>query len=312
MRLVGNWRINLLSNFAKIGMKKTLFLFFLSISFSAFSQQVDFLKIKKFQVAVLSDSLSENSGLEFFQNQLLTINDSGNSADIFSINKSTGKIKNVYPTGLINTDWEAITSDSANIFVGDFGNNSGTRKDLKIYKIPFDSVVSTSSANNAYELPYFYPEQKDFRPKNLNNDFDAEAMIFLNNKIHIFTKEWAAKATSHYTIDPYVLENQPAEKIESFKTDFVVTDAAYFDKKLYLVGYTKKTEVFLSIFNETQPGIFFEQKPKKYYLGSALSIGQIEGIAVNQDGIYISGEAFVTPLGTAKPRLYFIPKEKLK
>lgn len=293
-------------------MKKAFALFIVFSYHFAFSQQVDFLKIKKFEIAVLSDSLSENSGLEFFQNQLLTINDSGNSADIFSIHQSSGKIKNIYPTGLINTDWEAITSDSTHIYIGDFGNNSGSRKDLKVFKIPFDSVVSAQSANNASELPYFYPEQKDFRPKNLNNDFDAEAMIFLNGKIHIFTKEWAAKATSHYTIDPNVVENQPAEKIESFKIDFVVTDAAYFQKKLYLIGYTKKTEVFLSIFNETQPGIFFEKKPKKYYLGSALSIGQIEGIAVNQNGIYISGEAFLTPLGTAKPRLYFIPTEKLK
>jgi hypothetical protein len=73
----------------------------------------------------------------------------------------------------------------------------------------------------------------------------------------------------------------------------VVTDAAYFDKKLYLVGYTKKTEVFLDIFNETEPGIFFKENPKHYYLGSALSIGQIEGIAVDETGIYISGEKFI-------------------
>lgn len=290
-------------------MKKIIFLLLFSIFTSAFSQQIDFLKIKKFEVAVLSDSLGENSGLEFFQNQLLTINDSGNSADIFHINKATGKIKNTYLTGLINTDWEAIASDSANIYIGDFGNNSGTRKDLRVYKIPSDSGFSV---NNAFELPYFYPEQKDFRPKNLNNDFDAEAMIFLHGRIHIFTKEWAAKATTHYVLDPNVSENQPAKKTEVFKTDFVVTDAAYFDKKLYLVGYTKKTEVFLSIFNESQPGIFFEKKPKKYYLGSAFSVSQIEGIAVNQEGIYISGEAFTTPIGTAKPKLYFIPFDRLK
>lgn len=287
-------------------MKKYILLFFLFICQFVLSQQVDFLKIKKFELAVLNDSLRENSGLQFFQNKLLTINDSGNSAEIFHIDDYSGKILEVFPTGLQNIDWEAITSDSTNIFIGDFGNNSGTRKDLKIFKIPFDSVVS------AQELPYFYPEQKDFRPKNLNTDFDAEAMIFLNGKIHIFTKEWASKATSHYIINPKVSEIQAAIKTEAFKTDFVVTDAEYFKNKLYLVGYTKKTEVFLSVFDETKPGIFFEKKPKKYYLGSALSIGQIEGIAVNEKGIYISGEAFVTPLGTAKPRLYFIPFEKMK
>lgn len=293
-------------------MKKNLLIFFV-LSFNiGFSQQIDFLKIKKFEIAVLSDSLRENSGLQFFQEKLLTINDSGNSAAIFQINKSNGKIENIFPTDLKNTDWEAITSDSTQIFIGDFGNNLGTRKDLKIYKIHFDSLNKIYNPTDITEIPYFYSEQKDFRPKNLNTDFDAEAMIFYNGKIHVFTKEWASKATSHYTIDPSISGNQAAQKIETFPIGFVVTDAEYFEKKLYLVGYTKKTEVFLSIFNETKPGIFFEQKPKKYYLGSALSIGQIEGIAIEKPGIYISGEAFVSPLGISKPRLYFIPFEKLK
>ena len=137
-------------------------------------------------------------------------------------------------------------------------------------------------------------------------------MIYLNGKLHIFTKEWSAKSTSHYIIDPQISEKQKAEKLESYKTGFVVTDASYFDKKLYLIGYTKKTEVFLDIFNETESGRFFKENPKHYYLGSALSIGQIEGIAVDETGIYISGEKFHSPLGTTKPSFYFIPKDKLK
>jgi hypothetical protein len=287
-------------------MKKILFFFaFLFFQFG-FSQQTNFLKIKKFEVAVFSDTLSENSGLHFFKENLLTINDSGNSSEIFTINKENGTIINRISTNLKNTDWEAITSDSIHIYIGDFGNNLGNRKNLKVFQIPFDSIT------NAKEIPYYYPEQKEFVSKNLKNNFDAEAMIYLNGKIHIFTKEWSSKATSHYTIDPQISEIQAAEKLETFSTDFVVTDASYFKRKLYLVGYTKNTEVFLSVFNETKKGFFFERKPQKFYLGSTLSIGQIEGIAVNQTGIYISGEKFVTPIGNSKPRLYFIPHEKIK
>ncbi len=287
-------------------MKKILFFFAFFFFQFGFSQQTDFLKIKKFEVAVFSDTLSENSGLTFFKENLLTINDSGNSSEVFTINKKNGTIINRIATNLKNTDWEAITSDSIHIYIGDFGNNLGNRKDLKVFQIPSDSIT------NAKEIPYYYPEQKEFLPKNLKNNFDAEAMIYLNGKIHIFTKEWASKATSHYTIDPQISEIQAAEKLETFPTDFVVTDASYFNKKLYLVGYTKNTEVFLSVFNETKKGFFFETKPQKFYLGSALSVGQIEGIAVNQTGIYISGEKFVTPVGNSKPRLYFIPHEKIK
>lgn len=294
-------------------MKKFFLLFsiFFFLNFSA-QQDDEWLKIRKYETAELSDSLKENSGLTFFKNRLFTINDSGNSSEIFELEKTTGNLKNIFKTNLKNIDWEAITNDSTNFYIGDFGNNSGSRQDLKIYKIPFDSIVKVSSSTNAQEIPFFYPEQKDFTPKNLNNDFDAEAMIFLNGKIHVFTKEWNSKSTSHYIIDASISGNQPAEKVETYNTGFVVTDASFFDKKLYLVGYTKNTEVFLCIFNESKSGIFFEEKPKKYYLGSALSIGQIEGIAVAETGIYISGEEFISPFGKIKQRLYFIPKEKLK
>lgn len=294
-------------------MKKLTLLFsiFFSLSFSG-QQNYDWFKINKYRTAVLSDSINENSGLGFFNDRLFTINDSGNSSEIFEINKETGKIKNVFKTDLINKDWEAITSDSTNLYIGDFGNNVGNRNDLIIYRIPFDSALVYLNINEIKPIPFYYPEQKDFTPKNLNNNFDAEAMIFLNGKIHLFTKEWASKSTTHYTIDPNLTENQAAQKIENFPTDFVVTDAAYFNQKLYLVGYTKKAEVFLTIFNESEPGIFFQDKPKKYYLGSSLSIGQIEGIAVDEKGIYISGEEFNLPIVKVKPYLYFIPAEKLK
>ena len=290
-------------------MRKFIFLVIFYLFQTGFAQNVDFLKIKREKITELSDSLKENSGLSFLKNKLYTFNDGGNSSELFEIDKISGKIEKVFKTNLMNKDWEAMTTDSANFYIGDFGNNAGARKDLMIYKIPFDGE---KIADSAKIISYFYPEQTDFSSRNLNNYFDAEAMIFLNGKIHIFTKEWVSKATSHYVVDPEITENQPAQKIENFQTDYVVTDAAYFQQKLYLIGYTKKTEVFLSIFKETEPGIFFKEKPKKYYLGSALSIGQIEGIEADENGIYISGEEFATPLGKAKPALYFIPQSKLK
>lgn len=290
-------------------MRKFIFLVIFYLFQTVFAQNVDFLKIKREKITELSDSLKENSGLSFLKDKLYTFNDGGNSSEIFEIDKISGKIEKVFKTNLMNKDWEAMATDSANFYIGDFGNNAGARKDLMIFKIPFDGE---KIADSAKVISYFYPEQNDFSSRNLNNDFDAEAMIFLNGKIHIFTKEWVSKATSHYVVDPEITENQPAQKIENFQTDYVVTDAAYFQQKLYLIGYTKKTEVFLSIFKETEPGIFFKEKPKKYYLGSALSIGQIEGIEADENGIYISGEEFATPLGKAKPALYFIPQSKLK
>lgn len=287
-----------------------LFLIFFIFQ-SGIAQKINFLKIRKYEVSVLSDSLKENSGLNFFRGKLYTFNDGGNSSEIFEIDSKSGRINGTFRTGLQNQDWEAITTDSENIYIADFGNNAGTRKDLKIYRIPFESLLTGSAAGNTREIPFFYPQQNDFTKRLIDNDYDAEAMIFLNGKIHLFTKEWRSKAVTHYTLDPTHTKSQAAQPLETFQTDFVVTDASYFDKKLYLIGYTKKTEVFLNIFTETEPGIFFQQEPKKYYLGSALTVGQIEGIAVDESGMYISGEEFRSPLGTSRHRLYFIPNRKL-
>ncbi|ASW73061.1 hypothetical protein IQ37_14580 [Chryseobacterium piperi] len=291
-------------------MKKFVLIFAIFIFQSGFSQQTDFLKIRKYRIAFLDDQIRETSGLNFFNGKLYTFNDSGNTPELFEIDKTSGKILNVLKINAKNNDWEALTNDGKNFYIGDFGNNTGTRKDLTIYKVPFpnDSLKNHQVA----AISFYYPEQTEFVSKNTRNNFDAEAMIYLNGKLHIFTKEWAAKATSHYIIDPEVSENQKAEKIEAYNTNFVVTDASYFDQKLYLIGYTKKTEVFLDIFKETEPGIFFQETPKHYYLGSAMSIGQIEGIAVDEKGLYISGEKFKHPLGVVKQSLYFIPKEQLK
>lgn len=301
-------------------MNKVILLFIVCFSQAAFSQQAEIFKLKKFKIAVLNDSIQENSGLNLFNDKLYTFNDSGNPARLYEIDKNSGKILEVLKTNLINTDWEALANDGINFYIGDFGNNAGTRKDLKIYKVSYENLISANHyripgserALDGQPLTFYFPEQKDFTSKNRSTDFDLESMIYLNGKLHIFTKEWASKSTTHYTIDPENFENQAAQKIESYKTNFVVTDTSYFDKKLYIVGYTKKTEVFLDIFNETEPSIFFKEPSKHYYLGSALSIGQIEGIAADEKGIYISGEKFYSPIKKTLPFLYFIPKAKLK
>jgi hypothetical protein len=301
-------------------MKKFFLIVALIITQSAFSQQTDFLKIKKYRVNYLNDNIEETSGLDILNGKLYTFNDSGNPAELFEIDKNNGEIIRTLKTNLINNDWEALANDGENFYIGDFGNNTGTRKNLMIYKVPYgrldeSNAIKIPGSERAFDgtkILFYYPEQTEFISKNTRNDFDAEAMIYLNGKLHIFTKEWASKATSHYIVNPEISELQKAEKTETYKTGFVVTDASYFDKKLYLVGYTRKTEVFLDIFTETEPGVFFKEKPKHYYLGTALSLAQIEGISVDETGIYISGEKFKSPLGTTKPSFYFIPKDQLK
>ena len=292
-------------------MRKLFILHFLLISFLGFSQKIEKISLKKYKIAVLSDSLQESSGLTNLDGRLFSFNDSGNTSEIFEITPGSSYIKKTFQTGLRNIDWEAITNDGENFYVAEFGNNLGTRKDLKIYQIPFrnDSVI----ANFSKTIPFFYPEQTDFTPKNINNNFDAEAMIFSDGNIHLFTKEWITNTVSHYVIDKNLTDNQPAQKIESFETGFVVTDASFFENKLYVVGYTKKASVYMMIFEKDETGNLFFNKPlKKFSLGRAFSIGQIEGITATDKGVYISGERFSIKIKKVPQSLYFIPFKDLE
>ena len=289
---------------------RVIFTIILLMTFASMqAQKVNFLTLSKYRVSTLADVLRENSGLTFYDGKLYTLNDGGNAADIFVIDPFTGKVETIINSPFKNSDWEAIATDSTHLYIGDFGNNAGSRTDLKLLKIPHDK---SQSAGSTQTIGFYYPEQTDFRSRLHNNDFDAEAMVFLNANLHIFTKGWTSGSTTHYLVDPAIYEGQAAQKVSRYKTGFLVTDAAYYNKRLYLVGYTKKAEVFLSIFTESRPGIFFENEPQKYYLGTAFSVGQVEGVEVNDQGIYISSEAFRTPLGVVKQGLYFVPHSKIK
>lgn len=292
-------------------MKRIFYLLLIFLSFQIAAQKTQSLNLKKYKIAVLSDSLRESSGLTNIDRRIFSFNDSGNTSEIFEIKPGSLFIEKTFKTGLKNIDWEAITNDDKNFYIGEFGNNLGTRKDLKVYQVPFrnDSII----VDSIKMIPFFYPEQTDFTPKNISNNFDAEAMIFLDGNIHIFTKEWVTNTVSHYMIDKNLAENQPAQKLETFETGFVVTDASFFEDKLYVVGYTKNASVYLTIFEKDETGnLFFNKPAKKYSLGRAFNIGQIEGITAMEKGIYISGERFSIKIKKVPQSLYFIPFKDLE
>jgi len=290
-------------------MKIKFVIFFLFISAFA-TAQVQIFNLKPFQKATLSDTLKETSGLTVFENRLFTINDSGNLAEIYEINPDSGTILKTYKTNVENIDWESITHDEENFYIGDFGNNLGTRRDLYIYKIPF--VEDSLNLNNIQKINFLYPEQTEFIPRNINNNFDGEAMIYLNGKLHIFTKEWKSKKVTHYTIDPEISDLQEAQKVEEFPSGFVVTDAGYYEEKLYLVGYNKKMEIYLLEFYDFSDDKFFNGKYKKYFLGMSTRFGQVEGLATSPEGIFLSNEEFHKFIFHVKQSLYFIPYKDLK
>tara|TARA_B100001063_G_scaffold224947_1_gene233384 strand:- start:167 stop:985 length:819 start_codon:yes stop_codon:yes gene_type:complete len=207
-------------------MKKYLFvLIFFVFNFSL--SQVILEKI------ILSKTIFETSGLEYFDNGLVTHNDSGNNSALFYFNFD-GEITHIRSfENIKNNDWEDLTTDDKYIYIADIGNNFDTRDDLRIIKAPLDI-----SDNNLEIINFYYPEQVDFSFKQLSM-YDAEALISIDDNLFIFTKNRARKITEIYKL-PKKSGNYKAELIGKIDIESIVTAADYNEKmKLLVLTSTK-------------------------------------------------------------------------
>ena len=179
----------------------------------------------------LSKKLDETSGLEIIGNQLITINDSGNNPILFYLDKNGNIIKERKIECCKNNDWESLAADDEFIYIADFGNNYDNRKNLSIIKIPIAENINESEIIN-----FSYPEQKKFTTIYRSSQYDAEALISIDKKLIIFTKNKLKKITEIYSL-PKKAGNFKAKKIGSIDTKSIVTGAD-FDKKTNTLALT--------------------------------------------------------------------------
>ena len=249
-------------------------------------------------VARLSREINETSGLISVNGQLWTINDSGNPAQLFQIDTITGKIlRKITIANSVNTDWESITQDDSSIYIGDFGNNYGKRKDLHILKIAkMDIMEQGNDTVRAGYIYFSYPDQTDFTTALNKNNFDCEAFFCLNDTLHLFTKDWSDLKTRHYAV-PAQTGSYQADFIEQFAADGLITDASVNDSgNIVLLGYKNTGGKFWDCFCWLLSGYsgshFFDGKATRIELGSAWRLGQSEGIVLNADNTgWLSSES---------------------
>src|SRR5690349_6872067 len=130
-------------------------------------------KLKPQKIAKLPSVINESSGLALADNNLIwTMNDGGGGNILFLLNEKGEMQKTLQLNNSENHDWEDLTTDSINLYIGDFGNNSNRRKNLVIYKIPRlsskDSIVLLPR-----EISFNYQDQKQFPPKPSNCNYDC-------------------------------------------------------------------------------------------------------------------------------------------
>ncbi|NBN98215.1 MAG: T9SS C-terminal target domain-containing protein, partial [Flavobacteriia bacterium] len=134
----------------------------------------------------LSDQVQENSGLIRVGNFLYTFNDSGSDAKIYELDTTGAVQRSIVLTGATNVDWEAITSNSTHVFIGDFGNNSGNRQNLCVYRfLKSDLLLDTIVAE---KLPFYWSDQVQFNAQANAHNFDCEAFVAREDSLVLFSK----------------------------------------------------------------------------------------------------------------------------
>ncbi|MDR0428310.1 MAG: hypothetical protein LBH12_06865 [Dysgonamonadaceae bacterium] len=261
----------------------------------------------------LDDLLSESSGLVYRRGKIWTHNDSGSEAEIYTVNPLTGEIEQtIRLENIINHDWEDIASDEQYIYIADTGNNNGGgRTDLAVYKISLDDIPLSGHAvipeNKIEIIRFYYPEQgiSPIPSGNNNTAFDCEAMIVLNDEIHLFTKDWTS-VSAGYACSDYVIPNVPHPKDEKYPArlinryenlGFLVTGADSRESgDVILVGYQIEAigVIVVCLCSDFKDNDVFAGKNDFAIIGSALNLGQVEGICFGETSSkgYISNESF--------------------
>ncbi|WP_296699988.1 hypothetical protein [Algoriphagus sp.] len=243
----------------------------------------------------LDISMNESSGLAYIENRLFSINDEDNSAKIQEVDPLNGSlIREIVVENAINSDWEDLAQSDTHLFIGDFGNNRGTRKNLNILKISIQDLLSSSSVE-AEKIEFSFADQFDFSGSVETNNFDCESFFFLDNQLHLFTKNWENNKTRHYLVqlDKPLQEILPIEEFDS-KGLITGADISHDGKNIVLLGYENigiASRSFIWLISEFSGNEFFSGTKRKTLLGSPSILSQTEGIIFrNHSEIFISGE----------------------
>ncbi|GGZ79989.1 hypothetical protein [Algibacter mikhailovii] len=229
-------------------------------------------------IAEIDNEVDESSALEIVQgsNLLWTIEDAGNKNYLYGLNNKGKVKKKIKITNSKNIDWEDLTSDnSANIYIGDFGNNAKKREKFTIYKVNIDTL--TTNKTTAKKIHFTTP--KDVKSE------DYESFFLLNNNFYIFSKN---HKTSLLLKVPNKIGSHKAELITKFKLDgksTKVTAAAISPNKktIVLLNHDKLWKI-TNFLSEN----FFEGDIEKHDFNHS---SQKEGICFKDEHtVYISDE----------------------
>lgn len=232
------------------------------------------------KIGALDTTINECSGFFYENEQLFIINDGGGGAILHQVNpKDLNQTNPIQLLSVLNFDWEAITKTEDEVIIGDFGNNFGSRKNLRM--LHFDKRSNLLKK----EIAFSFPNQFDFFPSDSHN-FDCEAFFIKDEQYHLFTKNRGNNSTNLYTAP---INTAFFELKDAIEVPALITDAYYYEAKqvVLLLGnqfVVDNFESFITIIHIQEDGTLI------LIANLALDINeQLEAITLKEDNVFFIG-----------------------
>ena len=261
---------------------KNIYLLVGLILFGCSNKEIDSAEIDSAEIVskiVLPKIINETSGLEFYNNNFITHNDSGGEPSLYVFNEMGEVIEtiglNKNPDFEIeNNDWEDITNDNEYLFVADTGNNFGNRDNLNIIRV---SKGTDFMVDGIIEISYSDQESFFPRPK---HKYDAEAIIVIEDKIALFSKDRENLNTDLYLVDKNQNGSQILTSEVSYNVNTLITGGDYDEDRnlLALVSYNSKGNQYLLLFENFKLNTLENNTFKKFKI--PLEQAQIEAVKI--------------------------------
>jgi len=239
--------------------------------------------------SVLSDEMIETSGLDQYDSCFYSFNDSGGEPVVFGFCPENAAVNRIPLPEAQNRDWETMALDNNYLYIGDVGNNFGSRDTLLIYRYNVGILESSAAASPPQLISLSYNEPVTRNERGFISH-DCEAMFVYGDSLYLFAKDWVTMDTRIYVL-PAAPGHYDLSAKQTYHVRALITGADIDPdrREVVLVGYRNFMPVIIRYSFDTNPALIAcGGKARIYprYLGT-----QVEGVSFDYAGrVWVTSE----------------------